>query len=76
MVYYNTKIHYQKTTVIHVKDANNIYDSYVYHERPNTLFKSMFNDYGNWIERNPIVISKNKESKINNIKTNPFLLFK
>ena len=77
MVYYTTKIQYQKETVITTKDPDNIYNSYVYQERPATLFKNMFNNLGPWIGRtvNPIDEEINENDMRVREKTQSFLLF-
>lgn len=78
MVHYTTKIYYQKDTVVTLKEPDSIYDSYVYQERPNKLFKNMFNNLGPWIGRtaNPI----DEEIDPNDIRvkrvTKPLILFK
>jgi len=77
MVYYTTKIQYQKNTIITTKDPDNIYDSYVYQERPATLFKKMFNNLGPWIGRtvNPLEKEISLEDERVKNKTQSFLLF-
>lgn len=77
MVHYTTKIYYEKRTLMVTKGPDNIYDSYIYQERPNTLFSSMFRNLGPWIGRtaNPI----DEETDIDNVRvsrvTEPILLF-
>ena len=51
LVHHITKIYYQQNVNITVETPDNIYDSYVYQERPKTLFSYMFNNIGPWIGR-------------------------
>lgn len=77
MVHYTTKIYYEKRTVVETKGPDNIYDSYIYQERPNTLFKKMFNSLGPWIGRtaNPIDEEIDPEDIRVEMVTKPLLLF-
>ena len=77
MVHYTTKIYYQKKTVIDRRGPSNVYDSYIYQERPNTLFKKMFNSLGPWIGRtaNPTDVEVDPEDVRVTMVTEPLLLF-
>ena len=78
MIHYITKIYYQKEIVVETKGPDNIYDSYVYQERPNKLFNKMFTSLGPWIGRtaNPIDEEIDPEDIRVKMVTNPLLLFK
>jgi hypothetical protein len=77
MVHYVTKIYYQKKVINETKGPDNVYDSYIYQERPNTLFKKMFNSLGPWIGRtaNPIDEEIDPEDIRVKVVTEPLLLF-
>ncbi|ADO67374.1 hypothetical protein crov340 [Cafeteria roenbergensis virus] len=64
MVYYTTKIYYEKDTNLIIKEPPSIYDSYVYQERPYTLFKNMFNNLGPWIGRVPNYLDETADDVI------------
>jgi len=67
--YYMTKLTYEKEIRIVSEDTNkNLYDSYVYQERPNTLYNRMFNELGPWINRtaNPTDQELSKEGILRN----------
>lgn len=84
MVHYTTKIKYNKVREILVSGPKNIYDSYVYQERPKTLFKRMFNSLGPWVGRVPNTTLTEENDKIDEgihntnvkLRTSPLLLFK
>lgn len=67
--YYMTKLTYEKEIRI-ISDNNNgnIFDSFIYQERPNTLYKRMFNELGPWINRtaNPTDQELSKEGVLRN----------
>lgn len=78
LVYYKTKISYQSKYVLETSGPKNIYDSYIYQERPNTLFKKMFRNLGPWIGRTPNPIDEEIDPEDIRVKmvTSPLLLFK
>lgn len=77
MVHYTTKIYYNRNVVVREEKPENIYDSEIYQERPNTLFNKMFTQLGPWIGRtpNPTDEEISAEDIRSEIVTKPLLLF-
>ena len=77
MVHHTTKIYYQERYIVETKGPKTIYDSYVYQERPKTLYSKMFKDLGPWIDRtpNPIDEEINPNDIRSKIVTEPLLKF-
>lgn len=77
MVHHSTKIYYLKNYTVKTEGPKNIYDSYVYQERPKTLYSKMFKNLGPWIDRtpNPIDEETNPNDYRTQVVTQPVLQF-